>query len=127
MKINSIAVATPVLAVGFFMFSLVESQTNSLEEIESRRRGGGGGRGTGSSGSGGKSKGSGGKSSSGGINKYTSKSGSSHKSFGSKAVAFGAGAYTGKKIGKKVKQNLFTFSSQLKSKEILHDYNDISD
>ena len=85
MKIDSFAVATSVLAVGFFMFSLVESQTNSLEEIESRRRGGGGGRGTGSSGSGGKSKGSGGKSSSGGINKYTSKSGSSHKSFGSKA------------------------------------------
>ena len=124
MKIRPIALATTVVAVGFFMFSLVESQTNSSEEIESRRRGGGGGRGKGSSGSRGKS-------SSGGIKKYKSNSGSSHKSFGSKAVAFGAGAYTGKKIGKKVKQNLFTFSSQLfistKSKEIIHDYTDIAD
>ena len=102
MNIRSIAVATTVVAVGFFMFSLVDSETNSLEEIESRRRGGGGGRGKGSSGSGAKT-------SSGGIKKYKSNSGSSHKSFGSKAVAFGAGAYTGKKIGQKVKQNLFHY------------------
>jgi hypothetical protein len=112
MKTQWIAVATTVLAVGIFMFSLVESQTgeeeelelrrsHSEEEVELRKSGKGGGKSGGKSkpGGGGKSKpGGGGKSS--GITKYKSKS--SLKSFGKKAVVFGAGAYIGGKVAKKV-------------------------